>query len=255
VTAAGPVELSRLGTPAERESLAAALREEFEIEERRDPEATAATLPAGWQEILDDEGRAALVADLARRRRHARILSVVASLAAAGALVLVRACAANPSLIPLTAMACTAAAGIGWGAIRLSRGRMEWRIDSGRVTLRRRLGSRATDVFEGRAVELIAESRGGGHQGFALEAVGPDAPEIPGRRPFKGRRTIARDLHDPEAPRRIGLWLQARAAVPFRDLSTEDRRVEEIARLREALSTSGAIGRLASRLVGRLESR
>lgn len=55
-------------------------------------------------------------------------------------------------------------------------------------------------------------------------------------------------------PRRLGLWLAARAGIPLDDFTTPPQtRDAEIAALRTQLAASGRFGRFANRLIERLE--
>ena len=67
------------------------------------------------------------------------LLAVLASVAAIGAAVVAalvgRNAVVNLGLVPVALMAAVAAIGLAWGAVWLARGRMEWRIGGGRLTL------------------------------------------------------------------------------------------------------------------------
>lgn len=91
------VELSGLGSHAERVEAAAALRAELGIPET--PPAAATAIPQGWEEIITPEGERALVANLATRRTQARVASVITMLMAAVTFVLARESVHRPDLM------------------------------------------------------------------------------------------------------------------------------------------------------------
>jgi hypothetical protein len=254
-TVSETVELSSLGSVEERERVAALLRSELALSEELDT-STPEAVPSGWQEIVDPEGRVALVRDLRARRLQTRLAAVAAMVAAAIALVLVLETFRDPGLAVLATMACALAAGLGWMALRLGRSRLEWTWGDGRLTLRRRFGSRGRELFAGAALELTVTHDSDGDDWYELSAVqrhtaspsGVDGDTVP-------RRRITHSIYDPTEPRRLGLWLSRRAGVPFEDLTTDERRAAERARLLDELSKSGAPGRLAARLLRRSDRR
>jgi hypothetical protein len=250
-TVSGTVELSSLGTPAERERLAEILRSELALS-AAGGETAPETVPDGWQEIVDPEGRVALVHDLGARRLQARLAAVATMAVAAIALVLVLESFRDLELAVLATMACALAAGLGWMALRLGRSRLEWSWGDGRLTLRRRFGSRARELFHGSVLELTVTHDGDGDAWYDLSAVkaqtAPPSGTPPGKTP---RRRVTRSMNDPTEPRRLGLWLSRRAGVPLEDQTTDERRAVERARLLEELAKSGAPGRLAARLLRR----
>ncbi len=176
-------------------------------------------------------------------------------LAVAGTLVLGNEALADPALIPIAAMVAVAAAGLTWGALWLWRGRMEWRIESGGLTLQRRYGSSVSDTFVARALELTARSDSDGDRWFSLDALAHTAAEPGGGPSRQNRRRIATAIHDPTVPRRLGAWLAHRTRMPFHDRTGENTRATELARLRAELPSTGRIGRLAARLIEQAEAR
>ena len=261
-TDAATVELTRLGTRAEREELAAALRARLGLDAAGDAARTAEGLPAGWSEVVTPEGECVLVADSAARRRQARVTAGAAMILGAAALWLVSRAVADLALAPLAAMAVAAAAGAAWGALWLWRGRMEWLLGSGRVVLRRRFGPAVREVFTAHALELAISSDSDGDDWYALEAlaaVEPE-PEPSWRRPRasgKTRRRVAQVLRDPVAPRRLGAWLARRCDLPLRDRASAEARAADLAAataaLRVELARAGKLGPLLLRVVTRLE--
>jgi hypothetical protein len=183
-------------------------------------------------------------------------VATVASLAAATvAMLLIRHSANDPNLIPLAVMACAAAAGIGWGALRLTRGRHEWRIGTGSLTQRWRFGGRVRDTFNAASLELTQSSDSDGDDWFALEAVAPGAAEFPAAARRRGRRTIARALRDPAVPKQIGRWLEHRARLPLADRTTRDARAQEAQKALAQLRETGPFGRWAAGWLERLEAK
>jgi hypothetical protein len=253
-TTSGTVELATLGTLAERMQLAEILRAELGLDDSPETSAPEA-VPDGWQEIVDPEGGIALVPDVGTRRTQARVATAVAAVVAVVAIALLHTTLRDPGLIPLTVIACGATAGLGWLALWLALGRSEWRVGSGRLTLRRRFGGRVRDLLEARALELTCSHDGDGDPWFELEAVALHPRETGSRSGSKTRRKVTRSIHDPTEPRRLGLWLAQRAAVPFQDLTTEDRRTEDLGRQIAKLEGSGFLGRLAARLIARAKGR
>ena len=257
-TATATVELSKLGTPLEREELAATLRAKLGFGQTRDAAQETGALPEGWQEAVVPEGGCALVPDPARRRRQARVAAGAAMALGAGALWLVLKATNDLALAPLAAMACAAAAGLAWGALWLWRGRQEWVLGSGRILLRRRFGPRLRDVFEARSLELVVFSDGDGDTWYGLEALAaaepePVAPWTRRRGATRSRRPIAHSIRDPVVPRRLGAWLAQRAGLPLRDRTTEAARTADLATLRAGLEKTGKVGQLAARLIGRVQ--
>jgi len=255
-TGKGPVAISSLGTPTERDAVARALRDELRVPEEPEAEGTAPSLPEGWEEIVTPEGERALVKSLATRRRQATVALVVAAAVGSIALILVRQASRDPKVIGLAAMACVAAVGLGWGADRLRRGRVEWRIGTGTLTRRRRYGASVRDRFEGTRLELTRHSDSDSDYWYTLAAVAADAPDdIPSTAWRTGRKNITSVLRDPAIPRRLGLWLADRARLPFADKATKQALAVDTERALAELRESGAIGRRVAGWIERREAR
>ena len=254
----GQVELSTLGTRAEREQAMRSLRAILGLSEA--DAAGESGLPGQWQEIITPEGERVLVPNLATRRVQARVAAGFAMVAAALAFAIGRAAVRDLALVPGAILALAAAGALGWGTAWLVRGRNEWRIGSGRLVLRRRFGARVEERFEARRLELTVSSDSDGDDSFVLEAVGepvagPGAASDPALRtapPSARRRAIARAVHEPSMPRALGEWLARAADVPFEDRSTREARAKELADLLAQLEASGRFGRWAAKTVQRL---
>jgi len=248
-TATATVELTSLWTREERGELAALLRREYHLEERA---SGAAVLPLGWQEIITPEGVPALVVDLAHRATQARVAGGVGVLFATIAAVLTVDATRDPSRFPLAALAVLATVLLAWGTLWLARGRVEWRIGNGRLTLQRRYGPGLRELFEARALELTMSTDGDGDEWFALVAVASTSSP-PGRAGRHSRRRVHHAMNDAAAPRRLGEWLAARADLPFADRATRETREAEFVALRGELARAGAFGRRVSGWLDKLE--
>jgi hypothetical protein len=162
----------------------------------------------------------------------------------------------NPNLLPLTATACAAALGLGFGANWLARGRTEWRIGSSMLVLRRRYGRRVRELLEARALELTVSSDSDNDDWYVLEAIESDQSGMPSvGSSKKNRRKIDRAMHDPTEMQQLGRWLANRTGLPFTDRSTREERAAELARFKDQLSDKGMLGRWAVRLIEHAEAR
>lgn len=250
----GTVELTQLGSREERDQAATTLRAELGLHESL----AATRLPKEWEEIITPEGERAVTPALGPRRAQARVATAVAMLFAAGAFMLAREAMDQLALVPGVILLVALTAGTTWGAVWLARGRMEWKIGGGRLTLRRRFGAGARDVFEARRLELSTTSDSDGDDWYHLDALaspdpGPATPTIRWvRGSAKERRRIASVMHDSELPRQLGAWLASATAMPLDDRSTPAAQAIELGQLREQLERSGAFGRIAARFLDRL---
>ncbi len=258
-TSRGTVELSRLGTGAEREAAADALCSELGLKEP-DPASVPDALPKGWEEIITPEGERAVVPDHSMRRVQARAAGVAALGLAAAAAAAVRESLSQTRLVPFAILLVLGAIALASAGVWLWRGRVEWRIGSGRVTLRRRLGAGVRDVFEARGFELVvAHDRSDSYDYFTLDAVSdsPGAP-MPLVVPAGGgenRWRVAAVVRDPEPARRLGAYLARAGSVPFVDRTTPEARAADFAMLKSELEKSGPLGRFAVRFVVGVKAR
>jgi hypothetical protein len=241
-TSDGSVEITALADRMGCETLARDLNEALGLSETSAEETTPAAPPRGWTEIVDAEGRLAVIQDPATRATQAKLVWALASLLAIPTLLLVSRILDHPRWGGLAALLGAATLMSAWGAWRLSTTRLEWRLDGNRLSLRRRSGSEAIDLFEGGALELVERRGSKGGSWFTLSAVAVDGTE---------RRTITQSTAAPFVPRRLGAWMASRAQVPFDDQATEARRAQEFATAMAQLEASGRLGRwMAGKLKG-----
>src|SRR5258705_1510082 len=112
------------------------------------------TVPKGWEEIVTPEGERAVVPDHSIRRIQARVAGVVAVGLAAASAAVVQESLRRRELWPFAAQLVLGTIGLSWATLCLWRGRMEWWIRSGRLTLRRRFGGTVRDQFEAVRLEV-----------------------------------------------------------------------------------------------------
>jgi hypothetical protein len=255
-TERGRVDLSRLGTRTERAEAVTALGAELAIVEAP----ASVGLPHEWEEIVTPEGQRALVANRATRRRQAQVAGGIALALATLAFVLGRQAFERWDLwIPtgiLLAFALGAAAGARWLAI----GQWEWYLGSGRLALRKREGSRLTEVFVAQRLLLDVTSDSDGDRWYELSALSDAAPPVPqaitwrtAMRP-KNSRSIARVMNDGTRVRELAAWLVRATGLPLDDRTTPEAREVQLAELRTLLENSGRLGRWAGKLVDKLDA-
>jgi hypothetical protein len=258
-TSRGTVPLSLLGTREERETAAATLRTELGLSEPS-PASVPAALPKGWEEIITPEGERAVVPDHARRRVQARIASVVALTLATATAAAIRASFDQARFVAFAVQLMLGTVVLACAAVWLARGRMEWRIGSGRMTLRRRFGAGARDVFEARGFELVlTHDRGDNYDCFALDALsdppGAPAPHQSWTGTGKNRKRVTTAVRDATAPRQLGAYLARAGNVPFVDRTTPEARAADLALLKSQIEKSGPLGRFALRVVADVKIR
>lgn len=255
-TERGRVELSALGTRAERVAAARAIRNELGLAEASE----SVGLPREWEVIVTPEGQRALVANRDTRRKQARFASVVTLVLATVAFVLAREAVRHGELwFPAAIVLGFAVAAVA-GTLWLGRGRWEWQLGSGRMVLRRRYGASVREVFTAGRLVLDQSSDSDGdtwHELAALPAAA--APEEPAR-PMKPSwrsarprhaRAIARRMNDAAAVRELAAWLARETGLPLEDRTTPHAREAQLAELRALLAKAGPLGRWAGRLVDR----
>jgi hypothetical protein len=252
-----PLEITRLGSPRQRQEAADQLNRLLGLRPlpdapgpvpARDQTPEVALLPAGWRELTPSFGSPLLVPDPALRRQHRLVMGLV-NLVLWGLLaLLIRSGPAGPGFwalgIPLALLALAG----GWGQLWLACGRREWRLEPRLLVLQRRFGQRLHTLGEARALELIERVDSDGDRSYRLQATRPAGAPL----------RVGDDATDPRALRHLGAWLAARCHVPFEDRvpSEEERRQQrrdEMERLRQQLAASGRLGRWAARQLERAE--
>lgn len=244
-------ELSQSGSAEERREAAAGLRRTLGLHSRSE---APTALPEGWEEFVTPEGQRVLGPSLARRRTQARVLAVAAALVGGVALLLAVNLAANLSLLPGAVILSAIAAGLGWGAAWLGRGRIEWRIGSGRIVRQKRFGATLRETLIADRLEMTTASDSDGDRWVHLDALG--GAVMPGGSvgspsPGTGRARIVSAMNDPATPQAIGRWLARETGVPLTDLTTPEARTKEIAALRAQLQFSGPLGRVLAGWIDR----
>jgi hypothetical protein len=154
--------------------------------------------------------------------------------------------------VPAIVLAAFSAAAT-WGAVWLSFGRDEWKLEKGRLVLQRRFGANRTTKFEAVALELFEDNSGDGGPSYELTAIEANAPP---RRSYhrtgKHRRVIYSMTDDPTEPRKFGQWLSERCQLPFADQTTHEAKAQSLEELKQQLVGSGRLGRFALRVIERL---
>jgi hypothetical protein len=253
------VDLSRLGTRSERVEAAAALRRELSLPETALP--AGQSLPNRWELIFTPEGDRALVPNLAVRRTQARVIAVLAMGAGLVTFLIARRIVHDPILMVPAFIAFAATSALAWAAIWWARGRREWRIGHGRLTLRKRYGSNVRDVFEARRLFLDETRDSDGDLWTELYALG-DAQDPIKRdkhgwrsgRP-KNSRTIDRRMNEATEMQDLAAWLARETDLALEDRTTPAAQAADLAQLRAMLENSGRFGRWAAKVVDRLEER
>lgn len=237
-TPAGSIELTSLGGGAEAEALAAAFREEMRLKE--DASRAAASLPEGWREVPDAEGGLVLVKDEDQRRTRGRVSWLLTVILAGVAVSLSTYASRHADTWPLAGAMTALTTALAWGSWRTSHTRLEWRIDPGRLRLRRRSTRSVKELFEGDSLELAETSDSDGDDWFTLYAVAA-----------KRRRKIAQTMDDPTVPHRLGSWLAARANVRLLDRTTAEQKKLDLAELIARLEAGGGFSRWMARHIPR----
>ena len=250
------LELSRLGTRQERIEGASGLRAELALPVAL--QVSAIQLPWGWEELITPEGERAVTPDRATRAKQARFMGVVAMALATLTFAIARGVPQRLDLVIPTAFLLVLALAAAAGGIWLARGRWEWRMGSGRLTLRRRFGSGVRDVFEGRRLVLESSSDSDGDSWFELHASAnaekSPLPTTLGWRTSAPRnsRSVTRVMNDPSIVRDLALWLSRETGLELDDHTTPEARDAELAALRATLANSGRFGAWAAKALDKL---
>ncbi len=262
LTSSGAVTLSDLGTIGEREALAGELREAFggaPAATPENPSASATTLapdepvqlPDRWIETIDPDGTFAIVPEPRARQRGARIVWVLALLLLLfDARLFASVTDGGRTLLAPLIVVSALAALLVWGAAWLSWGRVELRVEDGRIVVRRRLGARVRDVFEGNALQITVGSDEGTDT-WSLDLLAEGASPSTDVRTRLTRRNLAHGTNDRTRPFALGRYLAARARIPLHDLTTASARTATLAELRAQLRGAGAFGRFVEKLIPR----
>ncbi len=213
-TTRGMTELTRLGTSAERAELEQTLNAAIHLAAQPAP---AGALPTGWCELSSLERDRVLVKDPASRRKQVWTSWIVCASLSLISLYLLSATRGRSDQWAALLLFVALAAAVGWGAVWLSIGRNEWRLEKGRMVLQRRFGQNRTTRFEAVSLELIEDNSGDDGPSYLLIAVAAAAPaRTPNHNAGKHRRTIHRHGDDPTEPRNFGLWLHHRCIHEIR---------------------------------------
>jgi hypothetical protein len=154
----------------------------------------------------------------------------------------------EPNLWAVTAMVSVLALWLARQTVWMHQGRKEWRLNVGTIVWQRRFGLTVTELAEARALELTESIDTDGDRWYELRAIELSPPAFTRARRIPPRLKIDRAIHDPTAPRCLGLWLSERARIPFHDRVPDDAaRQAETARLREQLAASGKFGSFLAR--------
>jgi hypothetical protein len=249
-TARGTTELTRLGTACERAELEEILNAEFRLATQPAPEAA---LPEAWCETFSLERDAVLVKNPATRRKQAITAWIFCALLGALTLYVISGTQRRAELwVPAIVLAGFSAAAM-LGAVWLSFGRDEWKLEKGRLVLQRRFGANRTTKFEAVALELFEDNSGDGGPSYELTAIEANAPPRPSSyRTGKHRRVIYSKTDDPTEPRKFGQWLSERWQLPFADQTTHEAKAQSLEELKQQLVGSGPLGRFALRVIERL---
>ncbi|HAE37112.1 MAG TPA: hypothetical protein DCG57_00555 [Candidatus Riflebacteria bacterium] len=245
------IELTDLGTPAERSEAAQRLRAAMALPDEG-MSAELAALPDDWQTANGRSGERLLVPNLKTRRKQAVVVASFTSLVWGALLLLMREATRAPNLWVVTLMLTPLAIWLARQALWMFRGRNEWRIESGRLVYQRRLNDVVTEICQAKALEL-AESRDSDNDPwYYLNAIELSPTPLARADKTPEKIKITHSIHDPTEPRCLGHWLSQQAAIPFHDrVPGEKDKQAEISGLVEQLASSGRFGRFVGRLLNR----
>jgi hypothetical protein len=233
--------LTRLGTARERAELEEALNTEFHVNPQP---ASFGALPKGWCEALSPEHDSVLVKDPAIRNTQARTAGIICACLSLIPLYLLSANKNRPDLLGAIIFSIVITAATGWGAIWLSFGRKEWRLQKGRLILQKRFGRRRAEQFEAVSLELIEDNSGEDGPSYLLMATAAGAPpRARSRRAGRHRRVIYSKSDDPTEPRNFGVWLSEHCQIPLSDETTAEAKAIELETVKQQLANSGRFGR------------
>ena len=203
-TTTATVALSDLGTPDQRRRLAATLSGVLGLDPR-ETSGLAGAVPLGWEAVVSASGEQLVVRDRRTRRAQAMAAATVAATATAVVVALLAVAWPDPVAPAPAALAIAVAVLAGGGAVWLARGRSEWVVAPGRLTLRRRFGERTRTLLEGRGLELVEHTDSDDDHWYELRALGASGSS----------RRVVQVLNDPIPSRQLGRWLAHRSGLPL----------------------------------------
>lgn len=245
------IELTDLGTPAERSEAGCRLRAAMGLRDE-DASAEPVALPEDWQEATGSRGERLLVPNLQTRRKQAVIVAIITGVVWTALLLLARESLAEPNLWVLTLMLTVLGAWLARQTLWMFRGRKEWRIEKGGLHQQRRYADEVTELFQARALELTESHDSDNDSWYHLNATEISPSPLNLARKTPGKIKITHSIHDPTESRCLGRWLAQQAAIPFHDrVPTKADKQAEITRLKEQVAASGKFGRFAVGLFDR----
>lgn len=243
------MELTDLGTPAERTEAARQLCTAMELSVEG-ASGEPAALPDDWQEVAGPRGERLLVPNLKTRRQQAMVVAIITGVVWTGLVLLACESLREPNLWVVTLMLTVLGAWLARQTLWLFRDRKEWRIERGKLVHQRRCAGTVTELCEARALELTESRDSDNDAWYHLHAINlvPAHFTHAGKTPDKIR--ITHSIHDPTESRCLGRWLSEQTGILFQDrIPTEAEKQAEIARLLEQIAGAGKFGRLVGRLV------
>jgi hypothetical protein len=245
------IELTDLGTPAERAEAGRRLRAAMALPDE-DTSAGPAALPEDWQEATGARGERLLVPNPQTRRKQAVVVAIITGVVWSGLVLLARESLVERNLWVVTLLLTVLAAWLARQTHWMFRGRKEWRIGSGILVHQRRFADEVTELCRARALELTESRDSDNDAWYHLHAIELSPSSLTRVDKTPGKIRIAHSIHDPTEPRCLGRWLSQQAAIPFHDrVPTEADKQAEVTRLKEQLAGSGKFGRFVVRLLDR----
>jgi hypothetical protein len=247
------IELTDLGTPAERAEAVCQLRTVMELRDEDTTEETTA-LPEDWQEAAGAHGERLLVPNTQIRRKQAIFFLIVTAVVWSVLLLLARESMAEPYLWVLTLMLTVLAAWLSSQTLWMFRGRKEWRIEHGSLLQQRRFADKVTELFQVRALELTESYDSDGDSWYHLNAIEVSASPLNLSKKTPQKIKITHSIHDPTEARCLGRWLSQQAVIPFHDrVPTKTDKQADFIRMKQELAASGEVGRFFVRLLDRFK--
>lgn len=246
-------ELTRLGTPGQRQEAAALLGRALAVDPPRPGRPAAAALPDRWECEAPSFGPALLVPRRRTRRIQTLVMAGLALPLASLLLAVLRQAWSHLMHLPLALMLAPLTAAAWWGMLWLALGRQEWRLGSAELVAQRRFCGRVRERFTARTLTLVESIDDDGDDWYELRAT--QLQPLPGGEArIPASVVLCRRLHDPGEPRSLGHWLARRTGIRFDDHlpSAEQREALRLAELDQLEAQLQASGRLGSWLAKRL---